>query len=149
MAKKWSEKTAKQTLVGEDEMLILDSQDASPATKNKRVKISAIEGGLFGFALIVPTEDTQIAPTVAAKINRIDDGGGSSDNKMFAPLAIEGKSFFCSNQAGYNVNIFPQDGENFVLQNQNEPFEMEFDPAIIFCFISFKTGEWTPARIVQ
>ena len=39
MTKKWSQKTEKTSLVGEDEFLIIDSEDATPATKNKRVKV--------------------------------------------------------------------------------------------------------------
>ncbi|MEK6614621.1 MAG: hypothetical protein AABZ32_00690 [Bacteroidota bacterium] len=39
MAKKWSQKTEKATLHPDDEFLILDSEDANAATKNKRVKV--------------------------------------------------------------------------------------------------------------
>ncbi|MBI4947439.1 MAG: hypothetical protein HY840_13685 [Bacteroidetes bacterium] len=42
MAKKWSEKTEKATVVANDELLILDSEDANAATKNKRVKASLL-----------------------------------------------------------------------------------------------------------
>jgi hypothetical protein len=42
MAKKWSQKTAKTTLVNDDEFLIVDSEDAVNATMNKRVKVSTL-----------------------------------------------------------------------------------------------------------
>ena len=38
MATKWSQKTEKTTVVANDELLIIDSQDANASTKSKRIK---------------------------------------------------------------------------------------------------------------
>jgi hypothetical protein len=47
MSKKWSQKTEKLTLVADDEFMILDSQDANPATNSKRVKMSTAGKSVF------------------------------------------------------------------------------------------------------
>ena len=42
----WSNKGEKVTLVNADEFMILDSEDATPETKNKRVRKSTVQSTL-------------------------------------------------------------------------------------------------------
>ena len=62
MSKKWSQKTEKTTLVNDDEFMILDSEDATAATKNKWVKISSLLNNgpnTFSFQTVGATTEQQ------------------------------------------------------------------------------------------
>ncbi|MBI4946951.1 MAG: hypothetical protein HY840_11200 [Bacteroidetes bacterium] len=70
MAKKWSEKTEKLTLVSNDELLIIDSEDANTATKNKRVKAGLLTGGYKKYVALL-TQAGTAAPTAIVLENTV------------------------------------------------------------------------------
>ena len=72
MAKKWSQKTEKTSLVANDEFLIIDSEDATPATKNKRVKVKNAAPYKKYVALLTQTgTDAPVATVVENTIGAI------------------------------------------------------------------------------
>ncbi len=67
MAVKWSSKGEKDTIVGNDEFMILDSEDGFDATKNKRVKFSVVNQSKWKEPVIV-------ASTANIDLSGVDPG---------------------------------------------------------------------------